>query len=318
MSLRARPVVSIVIPAYNAAAFLGEQLEALADQDVDFPFEVLVCDNGSNDDTASIVRAFVNRMPNLRLVDASSRRGASAARNIGAGAATASLLLFCDADDVVGAGWTRALHDALADAPFVAGIVEHKLLNPGREWDYGWDRPTFHDPALPQLPACGSNNMGVRADVFAAVDGFDESLFAGEDLDFSWRVQLAGNRLVDAPSAVVHYRKRAGILAAIRQARAKGAGTRVLTHRYALVRAAYARQVAPQVAAPVAVPAKGAHRLAGALDRLGRLPRKALEVLRNPVSITPYLAALAFRWGYRRENVDGVAQLPVPRRLPTA
>lgn len=88
-------------------------------------------------------------------------------------------------------------------------------------------------------------------------------------------------------------------------------------HRFALVRAAYARQAtSPAVAAgPVS------HRIgdiAGRLDRMRRLPRKAIEVVRNPVAVTPYVASLAFRSGYRTAQVEGIAQVPVPGRLPPA
>ncbi|WP_164743481.1 glycosyltransferase family 2 protein [Microbacterium sulfonylureivorans] len=307
--------MSVIIPAYNAAEFLGDQLEALAAQQTDLFFEVLVCDNGSSDGTAGVVGSFSSRMPHTRLIDASRRRGASAARNIGARAAEAPLLLFCDADDVVDPGWVSALCAGLRDAPFVAGAVEHRLLNPGREWDFGWNEPTFYDPALPQFPACGSGNMGVRSDVFAEVGGFDESLLAGEDLDFSWRVQLAGHRLVGVPTAVIHYRKRGGIRAAARQGLVKGAGTRTLAHRFALVRDAYGRQRVSPVAPSPSVDHRP-RRWAERFDRLRRLPRKALEILRNPAAVTPYIASLAFQWGYRTAELSGVVQLPPPGRLP--
>lgn len=314
------PAASVVIPAFNAADFLAEQLQALAAQQGAPAFEVLVCDNGSTDGTAAVVRAFVSRMPRLRLVDASARRGASAARNIGADAATAPLLLFCDADDVVDAGWVRALCDGLDEASFVAGGVEHKLLNPGREWDFGWNEPTFYDPGLPQFPACGSGNMGIHRRVFAEVGGFDESLHAGEDLDFAWRVQLAGHGLVGTPSAVIHYRKRGGIRAAARQGRAKGVGTRVLAERFALVRRAYAAEAPAALASPSAdaSPTGRSPRFAGLVDRLKRGPHKVLEIVRNPAAITPYIASLAFAWGYRTAQVDDVVPVPVPDALPPA
>src|SRR5690606_31786877 len=81
------PELSVVIAAFDARATLGEQLDALAARDVDFAVEVLVCDNGSRDGTPDLVRRRQEREPWLRLVDASARRGPSAARNIGAGQA---------------------------------------------------------------------------------------------------------------------------------------------------------------------------------------------------------------------------------------
>src|SRR5690242_355556 len=99
------PELSVVIAAFDAQHTLGEQLDALAGQDVGFAFEVLVCDNGSRDATPALVRRRQEHEPWLRLVDASARRGPSAARNIGAGHARGRFLAFCDADDVVGQGW---------------------------------------------------------------------------------------------------------------------------------------------------------------------------------------------------------------------
>ncbi|MFB8146051.1 glycosyltransferase [Microbacterium sp. NPDC056003] len=320
-----RPAASVIIPAYNAADFLAQQLGALSDQHDAPSFEVLVCDNGSTDGTPAIVQDFAPRLAGLRLVDASARRGASAARNIGADAAESSRLLFCDADDVVGQTWVRSLYDALGAAVFVAGAVEHRLLNPGREWDFGWNEPLFSDPGLPQFPACGSGNMGVRREVFDEVGGFDESLRAGEDLDFSWRVQLAGHQLVGVPSAIIHYRKRGGLRAAARQGRAKGEGTRILAERFALVREAYAHEARPAAAGasvtdPMPVPSADARRprWAAAADRLRRVPRKVAEIARNPAAITPYVAGLAFAWGYRTARVDHVTHVSVPDPLPPA
>ncbi len=54
------PEVSVIVAAYNAEATLGEQLEALSRQAVSFPWELLVCDNGSTDGTAELVRSLVD------------------------------------------------------------------------------------------------------------------------------------------------------------------------------------------------------------------------------------------------------------------
>ena len=74
---------SVIIPVYNGAATLGEQLAALAPQTTDRPFEVLVCDNNSTDGTRTVVDEWVGRVPGLRVVDAFARQGPSHARNRG-------------------------------------------------------------------------------------------------------------------------------------------------------------------------------------------------------------------------------------------
>src|SRR3954447_15734888 len=100
--------VSVVIPALNAAGTIGTQLEALAQQDADVEWEVIVVDNGSSDTTLEVCRSYESRLPALRTLTC-ARPGTSAARNTGAAASSADLLLFCDADDEVAPGWVAAM-----------------------------------------------------------------------------------------------------------------------------------------------------------------------------------------------------------------
>ena len=74
--------VAIVIPLFNGAETITEQLDALARQTFSRPFEVVVADNGSTDAGPGLVRA--HPMANLRLVDASQCRGQAHARHVGA------------------------------------------------------------------------------------------------------------------------------------------------------------------------------------------------------------------------------------------
>ncbi len=234
------PVVSVVVPAFDAEGTLGEQLEALAGQVGAPVFEVLVCDNGSRDGTAGVVRSFVGRSSGavawsgLRLVDASVRRGPAAARNVGAGVARGEHLLFCDADDVVSPGWVAALHAGLTDTDLVAGGLEWERLNARNKASVSWSEGGAITLAFrPDLAGAPSNNLGVRADVFTELGGFDESLRTGEDLDLCWRAQLGGGTLRRVPEAVVHARKRDGLRAVYRQAYSYAVGIEELRRRYA-------------------------------------------------------------------------------------
>jgi glycosyltransferase involved in cell wall biosynthesis len=104
--------VSVVIPAKNVAAYVGETLaSALAQAEVT---EVIVVDDGSTDDTTAIVRAI--RDPRLRLLTNGST-GVSAARNLGAQHASSQWLLFLDADDRLRPGAVAALLAAARGAP---------------------------------------------------------------------------------------------------------------------------------------------------------------------------------------------------------
>ena len=82
------PAVSVIIPVHNARDVLDEQLRALAHQDYDGPFEVVVSDNGSTDGVREFVQDHALRARlNLKYVDSSGTPGASHARNRGAEAA---------------------------------------------------------------------------------------------------------------------------------------------------------------------------------------------------------------------------------------
>jgi glycosyltransferase involved in cell wall biosynthesis len=99
----ATPLVSVVIPAYNAETFLAEAIDSVLAQGHD-TLEVIVVDDGSTDGTAGVARGYGAR---VRLLQ-QSNAGIGSARNTGVDAATGDLLAFLDADDV----WTDGALDA--------------------------------------------------------------------------------------------------------------------------------------------------------------------------------------------------------------
>lgn len=213
---RTRPdLVSVIIPVLNESDALPAQLEALTAQTYRGRWEVVVADNGSDDGTPEVARAWRDRLPGLRVIDAGARRGINHARNAGIAAARGDFFAFCDADDVVDAGWLEALVEAADDADVVGGWLEHERLNDPvtRSW-----RPPHPRDQLPVvlgfLPFAVSSNCGVRAEVLRSLGGWREEYErGGTDVEMSWRAQLASYRLRFAPNAVVHYRHRASMRA---------------------------------------------------------------------------------------------------------
>ena len=90
----AEPKVSVVIPTFNCGEFIGEAIESVLSQTYP-PFEVIVVDDGSTDDTQSIVGKYGDGVRYTR----HPNRGSSCARNIGIGFAKGDYLAFLDADD---------------------------------------------------------------------------------------------------------------------------------------------------------------------------------------------------------------------------
>jgi GT2 family glycosyltransferase len=199
-----RPLVSVVMPVRDGMPWIEDQLRAVAAQQIMADWEIVVADNGSRDGTIPYVIRMCEHYPRVHMIDASARRGPGAARNAGVQSARGRFLIFCDADDVVRPGWLDAMTEALTEADVVAGVFDFSVLD--------GSPMTVPVPAgtsqLGFLPFALGANMAVRRDAFEALDGFSEELPVGEDVDLSWRLQLAGYRFNVAAGAIVHKRER--------------------------------------------------------------------------------------------------------------
>jgi GT2 family glycosyltransferase len=193
---------------------------------------IVAVDTGSTDDTAGVVRRYAGGGPRIRLVDAPAGRGPGASRNAGAAAAAGAALAFCDADDVVAAGWVAAMGEALRDYEFVTGPLELNQLNPpwvveSRGRSFADRRPVF-EGIFPYASSC---NMALTRSLFERAGGFDATWRVGEDLDLSLRLWLSGVDLHFEPGAVVHYRYRPTLRSTFHQARSYGRVRPVLAER---------------------------------------------------------------------------------------
>jgi glycosyltransferase involved in cell wall biosynthesis len=227
--------LSVVIACKNVAQTIGVQLQALANQRADLDWEVLVCDNGSVDDTLAVVERYQGKVPGLRVVPATERRGPAFARNVGAAESAARWLAFVDGDDEVAADWLPAMVAGLRQHDLIAGRFEARRLNSPstlRSRQLDQDTELQHSPFGLPLPHAGGGNLGVSRAVFEDVGGFDDRLPCLEDTDFCWRVQLAGYPLVFWPDAVVHVRLRSSIRGVWAQGKAYGSAAAVLDGRY--------------------------------------------------------------------------------------
>lgn len=302
--------LSVVIAAYNAADTLGEQLEALASQSVDFPWEVVVADNGSTDSTRAVAEAWRDRLPSLRVVDASRRRGPGAARNVGVTYARAPFIAFCDADDVVGDGWLTAMHEALQQDDLVTGWWGCERLNPGWRPFTGLRKDIEWFDFFPYLPRAAGRNLGVRKAAFEAAGGFEESLKVAEDDDLVFRIQLAGHPLVCRDDLVVHVRLRDNANAVFRQAYEWRQGDMQLEHRYAQVAEWLERHGAPHF------PPDPEPQTANDDRRVGAV-RGAVRRLRRLTSASYRSRHFGRWWGERLARLDtSLPQVEPPTVIP--
>ncbi len=203
------PGVSVVIPSYNCANYVGEAVESVLAQSRP-PHEVIVVDDGSTDDTATALRPYLGRIRVL----SQANRGLPAARNAGAALATAPWIAFLDADDT----WLPeklSRQMTLADDPAVALIYSDRFNTGARGTlpAVQGHRLELYEgdifvPLLVQGNHLTASSAVVRADVFRALGGFAEHLRAAEDWDLWVRV-AENHRVAVCREPLVCYRYHA-------------------------------------------------------------------------------------------------------------
>jgi glycosyltransferase involved in cell wall biosynthesis len=191
---------SVIVPARDAEATLPRALEALARQDVDVPYEVIVVDDGSSDRTVELARA----APGPVKVVEQEGRGPGEARNRGVAESSASALAFCDADVFPTPSWLREGLRALGSADVVQG---HVLPDPSVERG-PFDRTlwiTF------EVGLYETANLFATREIFDRIGGFEEWLEVeigkamAEDVWFGWKARRAGARTTFSAEALAHH-----------------------------------------------------------------------------------------------------------------
>ena len=203
--------LSVIIACYNAEATLGEQLEALACQAWEHPWEVIVVNNRCTDRSMQVVEQFRTKIKNIKIVDALERQGQPFALNTGIASASGESVVLCDADDIVGEDYIKNIGDALQNHDFVVACIDMKRLNPF----WGALAHTSHQqddlPRLayyPYLRHGGGGTLGFNKKVYETIGEFSEELPCLHDTDFCVRAQLAGYNLHFVKNAVMHVRLR--------------------------------------------------------------------------------------------------------------
>lgn len=191
------PLVSVIVPAYNAEASLERTLSSLLAQDYE-PLEVIVVDDGSTDGTAEVAARF----PDVVVVR-QENAGPSAARNRGVEAANGEFVAFVDADDEVPANKVSVQVSYLLEHPeagCVLGRQEVELEDAGApEW-------IGHDPVFGDFAGVPLMSLVTRTAVFRELGGFDPALRIAEDRDLLVRMRARSIGIAVVPEVVLRRR----------------------------------------------------------------------------------------------------------------
>ena len=184
------PDITVVIPCYNAAKWIGAALKSVLDQPVP-PAAIIVVDDGSSDASREVVRAAGEH---VRLL-AQDNAGACQARNVGLAATTSPFVMFLDADDYLEGdllgGASRALRTEGADVAFAPVVLEKPDGKRRRIFHYG-ERPSPHEVFGGWLdhysqPPC---SIVWRTDFVRRIGGWNEAVLKNQDGEFTMRAML--------------------------------------------------------------------------------------------------------------------------------
>lgn len=207
------PKVSVVVPTFNVARYVGDCLASVRAQTLT-DWECIVVDDGSSDGTRERIRR--NADPRIRLI-AQSNKGVSTARNVGLASASGTYLLFLDGDDLLHPEALSRLSthlDAHAQAVAAYGTV-WAIFEDGRSYPQKpLRRRRFQSGDL--LERMIRENfllvgmIMLRTDTARALGGFNTSLRLGEDWEFWCRLAARGAfRFIGAAPEVSYVRVRA-------------------------------------------------------------------------------------------------------------
>ncbi|CAJ1181883.1 putative glycosyltransferase EpsJ [Companilactobacillus paralimentarius] len=117
--IKMKITLSIIIPMYNTEQTIGRCLDSIERQQVDFPFEIIVVDDGSTDDSVGSIETYQKRFTNIKLFKQQNMKQ-SAARNNGLNHAKGDYVMFFDSDDIIENGMLSIMvHKIEADNDLV-------------------------------------------------------------------------------------------------------------------------------------------------------------------------------------------------------
>jgi glycosyltransferase involved in cell wall biosynthesis len=187
------PAVDFIIPAYNAAEFIGAALESVLAQEYE-PLRIIVVDDGSADESAAVAETY----PGV-VVIRQENQGPAAARNTGLAAVRAPYVALHDADDLLPPSKLGIQIGYLEGHPEVACVLGRQ------EWI---DPPAWlpRDTLYGELGGIPLPSAVFRTAVLKELGGFDPSFRTGEDMDLLFRLREAGHGIFVLPDVVLYRR----------------------------------------------------------------------------------------------------------------
>lgn len=195
----APPRFSVIVPAYNEAGYLGRTLTSLQAQDISEPYEIIVVDNNSDDETTEVALSF-----GVQVVH-EARAGVCAARQRGAAAATGEILVSTDADTEHPVSWLRTLDRQFASSESVIAVAGPCRYENAQGWVRHYPRLLFGmvDRVFDLTGYVAYVSATNLAMTRAAFPGYDlNQTQGGDELDLLRRLRTQGSVVWDQTNIV--------------------------------------------------------------------------------------------------------------------
>lgn len=195
------PLVSVIVPVYNMERYLAETLESVLKSD--YPnFEVIVVDDGSEDNSRAIAEEFMMKDHRVKLIS-QPNAGVSSARNNGIKSAKGEFILPVDADDLISSDYIKKCVSVLMSDQEIKVVYAKAEFFGDKIGE--WKLPSFNIGLLARKNIIYVSGMYRKKD-FEVTEGYSENIAGMEDWDFWISLLKTGGKVVCLNSVCLYYR----------------------------------------------------------------------------------------------------------------
>jgi len=198
-----KPIISIIIPAYNEENYIFPCLKSIVEQD--FPkksYEIIVINNNSSDKTKEIIK---NNFPKVRIVD-EPKQGLVFARIRGVSEAKSKIIAFTDADTEVSPKWLKTIYTTYQKYPDIAGIGIPANLQPKNLLVFLFQ--PIANLGVIIFKVLPGYNFSFKKDVYLKCGGYSLSANFSEDLYISKKIKQFGRAFILKENLVIASSRR--------------------------------------------------------------------------------------------------------------
>ena len=196
-------MISVVIPALNEEKYLPDCLKSLRNQDYTGPYEIIIADNGSTDNTIRIAQDF-----QARVVPCPEKKNVFYARQIGADAAQGDIIAQADADTLYPRNWLSRIADRFEKHPEMVAVTGRYVYTEPPWWavvEYVIRTLTnmWTVPILGRPWVVSGATFAFRREIFVKLGGYHDIVYAPDQWGIASRLNRAGKVAFDSKLRVI-------------------------------------------------------------------------------------------------------------------